>query len=1283
MKTVKSSACLAFAGVFAFFLLFSGFKTVSDNNNSESGNSEHYSSFRDIPGVTEEEIAAIDVLREKNDYFVYGMPLTVDSFLVEGEIRGYSAILCDWLSKLFDIRFKPEYYSFRDLIDGLKSHEIDFSGELAINDERREIYFMTDAIAEHYLKYYRLEDSEPLSEIAEKRKLRYGFIEDGITHEIIGIEPPENSFETVFVSELEQVHSLLKSGAIDAFFNSDSAEAFFDRYDDITSESYLPLIYVSIGMATQNPELAPVISVIQKAIKNGAMKNFTEFYREGREEYLKHKLNQKLTNEEREYIKAHPEVSFAAQYDNYPISFYNGYEDEWQGIAFDVLAEAEKLTGLKFKLIKNERIHWPQILKMLENGEIPMISDLIRTKDREGRFLWPENEVVIGNYSLISKSDYPNISINEVLKARVGVARGTAYEKLFKTWFPSHVNTIEYGTVNEAYEALERGETDMVMSTQLQLLMITNYLEKVGYKSNIVFDYTYGSTFGFNKDETVLCSIMDKTMELIDVGLISRQWTSKTYDYRAKLLESQFPWLMGTIIMFLFVILLLFIISLKKRHEGQRLEKLVVERTNELELRTAMLSTMLNSIPDLVFCKDLDFNFMLCNKSFEDNFGVSAKDIVGKNDAGIPYLPEEILKKFKETERVVIRERRMLVADEIVPRANGETQYFETIKVPIIKNGRLIGLLGVARDISQRKAAEEEARIASLAKSDFLAHMSHEIRTPMNSIIGFSELAMDDDISIKTRKYLNKISDNSYWLLKIIDDILDISKIESGKMKLENVPFGLNNLLKKCRAEIAPKALEKGIALRFYSEPATGRKLIGDPMRLRQALVNILSNAVKFTKTGMVKLSVYITGTTEHTHTIRFEIQDSGIGMTKEQIVKIFDLFTQVETGTTRKYGGTGLGLSITKSIIELMGGRLDVESIPAVGSKFSFELTFDTINVPEGPSDKKEADRSDEIERPFFDGEILLCEDNAMNQQVICEHLSRVGLKTVVAQNGREGVDIVLSRAKIGKPFDLIFMDIHMPVMNGIEASEKIVKAKIETPIIAMTANITKADRELYKKSGMLYCVGKPFTSQELWQCLLNHLVPISFEKDENKRFTGIEDEKLMLKLKIGFYKENKDIFDEIKKALDTEDRKTAHRLAHSLKTNAALIGKLELQKVSTELETTLKNDGISVSEEQLRLFKSELSDVLKEFKPIVDKSREEALKTKGETLEREMIIRILNELEPLIKSGNPECLMFIESIRAIPGGGELISQMEEYDFELALKTLYNLMKGMEKSNA
>jgi len=586
------------------------------------------------------------------------------------------------------------------------------------------------------------------------------------------------------------------------------------------------------------------------------------------------------------------------------------------------------------------------------------------------------------------------------------------------------------------------------------------------------------------------------------------------------------------------------------------------------------------------------------------------------------------------------------------------------------------------------ETALKAARAANYTKTVFLANMSHEIRTPMNSIVGFSELALDSDPSPKIREYLSQILTNASWLLQIVNDVLDISKIESGRMELENIPFDMHELFSSCRALVMPKAVEKGIMLHFYAEPSIGRRPLGDPTRLRQVFVNLLTNAIKFANAGMVKLLSDIVTMDENSITMHFEIKDSGIGMTPEQIKKIFDPFTQAETGTTRKFGGTGLGLAITRNIVERMGGTLSVESVPGIGSKFSFNLTFRTISITEEEKYEKKA-ALQEIERPNFEGEVLLCEDNDMNRMVICEHLARVGIKTVVAENGKIGVNFVKDRIKNGeKMFDLIFMDIHMPVMDGIDASQIIINMNIGVPIVAITANIMLEDMEVYSKSGMSECLSKPFTSQELWRCLLKYFKPIPGETmtPENKAESE-KDMEFQISLKRLFIRSNRNKLKDIVNAIESDDIKNAYRLAHTLKSNSAQIGMINLQQAAADVEYCLKDRNF-VTSQQLEHLGKELDSVISQIETQFPfDAQQETIADNSEDVQiiydEKDVRELLSNLELMLKNGNTESLKLINNLRMIAADDELkkqlIQQIDDFDFEKAMETLIQLKSKLE----
>ena len=711
---------------------------------------------------------------------------------------------------------------------------------------------------------------------------------------------------------------------------------------------------------------------------------------------------------------------------------------------------------------------------------------------------------------------------------------------------------------------------------------------------------------------------------------------------------------------------------------------------DSISMKNKVMAVM-DFLDTMISVTDFDYNVLYVNQSVIDTYGLDREDcfkykcykFIRNFDEPCPFCK---LKEFENTSVYSSGEYKYSF-DECLGRWIGG----RAAVIPWI-DGSMV-FCNYFNDKTQVKNYEEQlheaahnAQVASVAKSAFLANMSHEIRTPMNSIMGFSELAMDSEVPPKTRDYLAKIRTNAEWLLQIINDILDISKVESGKMELEKIPFDIHELFASCRTLITPKTAEKGILLHFYAEPCAGKRPLGDPTRLRQVFINLLSNAVKFTDTGAVKLYAAIKEKSEKTVTILFEIKDSGIGMTPDQIEKIFDPFTQAESGTTRKYGGTGLGLAITKNIVEMMGGKLSVESVPWVGSKFFFTLTFDTIDIEDDEiSDQKIT--FDELEKPVFEGEILLCEDNAMNQQVICEHLERVGLKTVVAENGKIGVETVQNRMKKGeKQFDLIFMDMHMPVMDGLEASSKIIELDTGIPIVAMTANIMSNDREIYKQSGMNDCVGKPFTSQELWRCLLKYLTPVNDGNAEagylpdDADYPLETDEKFQKSLQELFVKNNQNKHEEIVRALEDGDIKLAHRLAHTLKSNAGQIGRTILQQAAADIENRLKDGKNFVMENQLKILEKELTAVLNELFSLHESGVIlETTVSETASLEPEQTRELFEKLETMLKMGNPECCKFTGSLRLINGSETLVQQIEDFNFEAGLVTLGNLKKTLE----
>jgi len=445
-----------------------------------------------------------------------------------------------------------------------------------------------------------------------------------------------------------------------------------------------------------------------------------------------------------------------------------------------------------------------------------------------------------------------------------------------------------------------------------------------------------------------------------------------------------------------------------------------VQAEGEIKRQEQYFKTLVDSNPVAVVILDLDHKIIGCNPAFEELFGYSFSDVVGENIDDL-IVPEDELQQAQQDTKEV---RDGDSIRNIVHRQHkdGTLLDVEVLGVPVFVEGKQNAILALYHDISLLIQAQREAESAVQAKANFLANMSHEIRTPLNAVIGMTGLLLDTDLDSEQREYVQTVRTSGDGLLSIINDILDFSKIEAGKLELEKEPFNIRDLIETSLDLLAPKASERGLEIAYLVEEDVPVAVAGDATRVRQVLVNLLSNAVKFTEQGEVVTGVSSEPIDDDYHRLHFSVRDTGIGIPEDRMDRLFASFSQVDASTTRRFGGTGLGLAISKQLVELMGGRIWVESEVGVGSTFHF-----TFVAPAAPGTRR-VDIQEAHEK-LKNSKVLIVDDNATNRLILIRQTKSWGMQPRAAASGTEALEWI----EDGEPFDFAILDMQMPEMDGV----------------------------------------------------------------------------------------------------------------------------------------------------------------------------------------------------------------------------------------------------------
>lgn len=526
--------------------------------------------------------------------------------------------------------------------------------------------------------------------------------------------------------------------------------------------------------------------------------------------------------------------------------------------------------------------------------------------------------------------------------------------------------------------------------------------------------------------------------------------------------------------------------------EQRRLESALKESEGRLR-------ALFESITDIIFVKDAAGRYLTANPATLSVVGKPREAVIGQDDRA--FFPADVAEAINAIDRRILSTGKSETFEERLVFNDGTERYFITTKGTLPLADGSTGLFAIARDVTEPRLQEQRqiaaltqakiaAEAANIAKTQFLRNMSHEIRTPLNAITGMAYLLKRATLTADEMKKVEHIEDAAGHLLEIVDSILDLSRIESGRFIIDDAPVSIDEVVRKMVSLVDAQCRDKGLALEVEPLPALP-PLRGDSQHLGQALLNYLSNAVKFTEAGTIKVRVRATRETPREVTLRFEVDDTGPGIAPDALPRLFNLFEQVDNTNTRRYGGTGLGLAITRELARLMGGEAGVQSQVGRGSTFWFTacLRKETgAASAEQPADRVPDAARDRLKAEFPDLRVMVVDDEPLNRQIIAAVLADVWSSVDTAEDGLQAIDRAL-----GQKYDLILMDVQMPKMSGLEATQRI-RARCGGPpprMIALSANAFEAQRDEAMGAGMDGYITKPVTGEALFQLLLAHLTP------------------------------------------------------------------------------------------------------------------------------------------------------------------------------------------------
>ena len=982
----------------------------------------------------------------------------IDFFNEQGEHVGITAEYLHLLERQLDVHFVPlRSEKFKDMLRKVMDGTLKVGASISYRKERAEkLYFSKPFYHVHKV----IIAAKGTHDIRRAKDLhgRRVAVEDGFLtmRQLQELHP---QIELVPVESTLRALQMVSWGEADAYVGNQAVAGWLQRKHQLSN---LRIVGdPGLGTGPQNfvvsknaPDWEPLIGIIDKALDN-----ITEEERLAIEQrWLGHYLAESklprviLTEAEERWLKEHRSIRLGVDIAWEPLEFL-AEDGEYKGLSADYMRLFAEQLGINW--IEPKRISWSEVLKGLKDKTLDVAPLISRT---------PEREVFL-NYTQ-PYLDFPTVIFNrreselisglEDLNGRnVAAVEGYSLNASLRDEHP-RIHLHLYPGVAEALRAVSIGEQDAFVGS----LAVGSYLVgKEGFNNLQVaaptpYDYRFG--IGVRKDWPELVGILDKAIDTIDEerrNEIFRRWTTVRYQQQ---IDYTLLWqvLAGAMLVLLLASIWVGQVRRSNRALHESRERLAMTlKSAELGAWEARLG------------KDGALHLSL-DETFHRHHGLPAD--LHRPDLSDIYacIDEEDIEPVRSDIEHFLSSREASVAFEY--KVRGQERWLNSQGHTLERDteGHPSYIVGISRDVTTSRLANEALKQASRFKSEFLANMSHEIRTPMNAIIGLGHLLSRTRLDEKQRDYVHKTQVSAQSLLGLIDDILDFSKIEAGRLSVESVPFEFESLFENLSIMTSTRIGDSPIEFLYDFAPQVPERLVGDPYRIGQVLNNLVSNAIKFTEQGSVVVRVKVLEKDRHQVRLYFEVEDSGIGIEPQRLGSLFDPFTQADGSTTRRFGGTGLGLSICQKLCALMGGSIGADSRPGEGSRFYFELPLRYIGTPELPRPA-----------PDLRGlQVLLVDDSPMARSVIGDMLESMTFRTSIRASGGEALNCL---QKADTHFDLVLIDWRMPDMDGYETANRIAELLgAARPIVLITTaygrEILEQDADATNVDGYLV---KPLT--------------------------------------------------------------------------------------------------------------------------------------------------------------------------------------------------------------